>query len=365
MIGLRKVNNHELGLRFVNEKLTAVLPPGWYLVRKLLGERIDVVSEKDVFVRHQEFDQILRSGLLADYCETIDLKDGERALLWVDDRFSAVLPPGKYAVWKRLRKVAIERHLVAEPPFEHRLLYQIAGHPTGEAALQSVTIEAGECCLYFQNGRFVKELSPGFYAFWKGLAGIKLHRVNLREKTLDLSGQEIITADKVTLRLNALITYRVVNAWQSFQVAENPEQSLYREGQLLLREVVGCRKLDEILDNKDSLTGLIADRLQEKAQMLGVTIVGFGVKDVILPGDMRELLNRVVQAQKEAEATQISRREETAAIRSQCNTAKLLESNPTLMRMRELEILERIARDSKLNLILGEKGLAEKVVNML
>lgn len=76
-------------------------------------------------------------------------------------------------------------------------------------------------------------------------------------------------------------------------------------------------------------------------------------------------MNRVAAAQKEAEANQIVRREETAATRSQCNTAKMLAQNPVLMRLREFEVLERVAKDSKLNLILGEKGLTEKVVNLL
>jgi hypothetical protein len=88
------------------------------------------------------------------------------------------------------------------------------------------------------------------------------------------------------------------------------------------------------------------------------------IRDIVLPGDMRELLNKVTEAKKAAEASLITRREETAAVRSQANTAKLLEGNPTLMRLRELEALERIADKAKLNVVLGEKGL-EKIVNLL
>jgi regulator of protease activity HflC (stomatin/prohibitin superfamily) len=90
-----------------------------------------------------------------------------------------------------------------------------------------------------------------------------------------------------------------------------------------------------------------------------------GIRDVLLPGEMKTLLNRVTEAKKSAEANLIVRREETAAMRSQANTAKLLEGNPTLMRLRELEILEKVAASSKLNVVLGEKGLAERVVNLL
>jgi hypothetical protein len=80
---------------------------------------------------------------------------------------------------------------------------------------------------------------------------------------------------------------------------------------------------------------------------------------------MKDLMNKVMEAKKAAEANLISRREETAAMRSQANTAKLLESSPTLMRLRELEVLEKVAAGGKLNVVLGEKGLAERVVNLL
>jgi len=96
-----------------------------------------------------------------------------------------------------------------------------------------------------------------------------------------------------------------------------------------------------------------------------VELIAVGIRDLILPGEMKDLMNRVTEAKKSAEANLIARREETAAMRSQANTAKLLSDNPTLMRLRELEVLENIASSSKLNVVLGEKGLADRVVNLL
>ena len=98
---------------------------------------------------------------------------------------------------------------------------------------------------------------------------------------------------------------------------------------------------------------------------IGLKVVSVGVRDVILPGDMKDLMNKVTKAKKAAEANLIARREETAAMRSQANTAKLLDASPTLMRLRELEVLEKVAGSGKLNVVLGEKGLAERVVNLL
>jgi uncharacterized tellurite resistance protein B-like protein len=98
---------------------------------------------------------------------------------------------------------------------------------------------------------------------------------------------------------------------------------------------------------------------------VGLEVASVGIRDVILPGDMKDLMNKVTEAKKAAEANLISRREETAAMRSQANTAKVLADNPTLMRLRELEVLERIATTGNLNVVLGEKGLADRVVNLL
>ena len=86
---------------------------------------------------------------------------------------------------------------------------------------------------------------------------------------------------------------------------------------------------------------------------------------MILPGEMKDLMNKVTEARKAAEANLIARREETAAMRSQANTAKLLADSPTLMRLRELEVLEKVAANGKLNIVLGDKGLADKLVNVL
>ena len=123
--------------------------------------------------------------------------------------------------------------------------------------------------------------------------------------------------------------------------------------------------MDVFLTDKDAVAKEIELAVRRRAGELGLSVVSVGIRDVILPGDMRDLMNKVTEAKKAAEANLISRREETAAMRSQANTAKLLADNPTLMRLRELEVLEKIASASKLNVVLGEKGLAERVVNLL
>ncbi|HAE37638.1 MAG TPA: peptidase [Candidatus Riflebacteria bacterium] len=365
MFRLIKIRNAETGLKFKNGKLVAALQPGWHLARTILGERIDVLNEKDLFVWHEEVDQVINSGLLNDRITVVDLKDNQRAVLWIDDRFYALLGTGRQAIWTTQKSIRVEELVADDPRFEHRQLYKIGKSAAASNLLETVQVEQGETCVYYRDGKFVAELEPGFYAFWKNVAALKFFVVSRKEKVLDLSGQEIMTADKVSLRLNAVVNFKIRDAVKSVSVCESAETALYREAQLIMRAVIGARKIDEMLASKEQLTAEIATLLKTRADAYGVEVTGFGVKDIILPGKMREIMNRVVAAQKEAEANQIMRREETAATRSQCNTAKMLETNPTLMRLRELELIEKVAEKSKINLILGEKGLAEKLVNML
>src|SRR5205807_857156 len=144
------------------------------------------------------------------------------------------------------------------------------------------------------------------------------------------------------LRMNAVVTYRVQDAWQAVSVADDAKQALYREAQLALRAVVGSRELDAFLTDKDAVAEELAVMVRPRGQALGLELLALGIRDVILPGEMKDLMNKVTEAKKAAEANLIVRRAETAAMRSQANTAKLLQENPTLMRLRELEVLEKV-----------------------
>jgi len=215
------------------------------------------------------------------------------------------------------------------------------------------------------DGRYVDTLAPGLYAFWKGESDAVVVEVDLRETVIDVGGQDVMTADKVTLRLNAVVTWKVVDPRKAVSLADDVRQALYRETQLVLRGVVGTRELDQFLAEKDAVAKEIEEAVRRRAGELGLEIASVGIRDVILPGDMKDLMNKVTEAKKAAEANLIARREETAAIRSQANTAKLLAENPVLMRLRELEVLEKVAAGGKLSVVLGEKGLADRVVNLL
>ena len=109
---------------------------------------------------------------------------------------------------------------------------------------------------------------------------------------------------------------------------------------------MATRTLDEISGARDIIDPEVRAFVTERSNNLGVEVEEIGVKDVILPGDIRDLLNKVVEAERKAKANLIRRQEETAATRSLLNTARLMEDNPLLLRLKELEALEKLVEKS-------------------
>lgn len=360
------VRSYEVGLKFRNGEFVGILNAGTHwIVDPLNRVSMRIVSTRDPWLVDEQLDVIVKSGSLQGKAEVVDLKDYQRALVWIDGRFARVLGPGLYAYWLGSREVRVEIVDARQVRFEHAQLKSIV-RPTESARWLDICNVGRDCVgVLFIDGRYVDQLEPGLYAFWKDVADSRVVELDMRESQLDVTGQEIMTLDKVTLRMNALVTYIIKDARRAVSAASDVRQSLYREVQLALRAVIGGRELDSFLTGKDDVAQELEQQVRSQATSLGLEVRSVGIKDVILPGDMKDLMNRVTEAKKAAEANLIARREETAAMRSQANTAKLLAENPTLMRLRELEVLEKIASAGKLNIVLGEKGLADRVVNLL
>lgn len=167
---------------------------------------IDVASQRAPWLSHEKLDVIVKSGALNGRAVSVDMKDYQRGLVWVDGRFSHVLPPGQFVYWTKFRDVRVEMIDARRVRFEHADLPVILKSTLAGQALDVLSVEAGQQGVLFHDGEIVAVLSPGWYAFWKNIATIKFVAVDVRETMLDISGQEIMTADKVTLRVNGVVT---------------------------------------------------------------------------------------------------------------------------------------------------------------
>ena len=270
MIKTIKIRSYEMGLYFRDGEFKGLLSEGRHWFLDPLGKvKVEVVSQRQPWLAHEKLDMIVRSGALKDRAVVLDLKDYERALVWIDGRFSHILPPGLYAYWTALRDVKVEVVDARNVRFEHPDLKVIVQSPLVERVLELATVQAHHVGVLFIDGDFVETLPPGRYAFWKNMAQVKFVQEDLREAMFDVAGQDIMTADKVTLRMNAVVTYRVADARTAVSTVDDVRQALYREAQLALRAVVGARELDTFLMEKDGVASELADMVRARAKALG------------------------------------------------------------------------------------------------
>lgn len=337
-----KIGRHERGFLYHGQEYQRYLKPGVHWVWGFDRSLVRVSTKDAVELTTEDLEVHLRDTRCWDDLVVADLSDEERALVWVDGRIHSVLGPGRAAFWKDLHEVKLEVFSTGKLRFAHPLLDAIleADHA---GLLVEHSVPKGSHGLLYVDERLEQELSAGRYAFWRGAARVRVEVVDLRETALEVAGQEILTSDKVSLRINLSASYRVEDARAVSERTANLSGTLYRELQLALREAVGTRSLDDLLADKDAVGQEIRTGLEPRAKELGVALGALGIRDIILPGEMKTLLNQVIEAEKRAKANLIQRREETAATRSLLNTARLIESSPTLLRLKELESAERIA----------------------
>ncbi|QKC99654.1 slipin family protein [Mesorhizobium sp. NZP2298] len=235
-----------------------------------------------------------------------------------------------------------------------------------KAELMSVhPVLDGQAGLLFIDGVLVRTLSAGMHGFWNVGRMVQVKVVDLKRQSLDVAGQEVLTKDRVTIRVNIAAEYRVVDPVKAVSAVKDFSEALYRALQYAFRKTLGSLTLDQILEKKVTVDEEAAAKVRADMAEIGVEVSDIALKDVILPGEMREILNQVVSAEKQAEANVIRRREETNATRSLLNTARVMAENPVMLRLKELEALETIAgKVERLTVHNGTGGLLNDLVKL-
>ena len=362
-----RILRHQRGLLFRYGDFLRVLAPGRYWFPSRLWNRsrtrVDVFDITATKFESAQLDLLVQNASLRDELTITDLSDGQRAIVWRDGRVWAILGPGRHAFWRAPYQLRIERFEVEDfwLDLPRADVEALAVLPGSARWLGVVDVTEHETSLVMRNGELIETLRPGRYLHWTGAGKVAVRGIDRRDQQADVAGQEIMTRDKVTLRLNALVQYRVIDVVKAATSVQDYAQSLYREAQMALRAAVGTRSLDELLADKDAIGGELRTALAERAESIGLEIRSVGVKDIILPGEMKAILNQVILAEKEAQANLIKRREETAAARSQANTARLLQENPQLARLKELELLQEILRGSNATFVFGNSDVLEQL----
>lgn len=291
---------------------------------------------------------------------------GEVAVIERDGAIYAVLGPSqKLVVWTETGPWAETRiDTVQDIAVERALARRLSLARKVEHLVNHVVLE-GQVGLLFVDGSFAQTLEPGVHAFWNIGKALQVKIVDLKRQSLDVAGQELLTKDRVTIRVNISADYRVVDPVKAVGSVKDFADALYRGLQLAFRRTLGTMTLDQILERRVSVNAEAAEKVREDMMVIGLEISDIELKDVILPGDMREILNQVVAAEKQAEANVIRRREETNATRSLLNTAKVMAEHPVMLRLKELEALESIAgKVDHLTIHNGTSGLMNDLVKL-
>lgn len=358
-----KVNAWQAGLVFKDGEYKRLLLAGTYWFWK--NEQVYVYDITKQFVAPVELNILLQDERLADILQVVEVKDNEIVLQYENGLLKQVLTAGRYAFWKSVVKNEFIRADISKVDIAEDIDRTVLGKAPVSNWVRSSELQSFEKAVLFIDGKFVKLLQPGMYYWWKNSITIYVGKADMRQQQLEINGQEILTKDKAALRINAWVQYKLADMEKALVLNKDYDKQLYVALQLALREYIAGYSFDELLEKKESIAPFILQSVKEKADALGVEVSGFGIRDIILPGDVKEIMNQVLIAEKKAQANTIMRREETASTRSLLNTAKLMEENAMLWKLKEMEYVEKIA-DKISSISVGGNGqLLEQLKQIL
>ena len=298
-----------------------------------------------------------RPDLAAQLFEVVQTGEGEVAIVAFDGVPTHLVGPwSKRYFWKPVTEVTAEYiDTREEPRISRRHLNAL--NTSGNKWVHEALVVENHAGLLYIDGKYAETLSPGRHAFWSVHRAITVTNIDLRSTTHEITAQEILTKDRVSLRATLTAFTEVVDPVKIAAASADWTVDVYRLVQFAAREAIAGRRLDDVLGDRDRIDAQIRVYVDENLGDIGIKITRLGVKDLILPGEMRTLLNKVVEAEKVAQANLIRRQEETAATRSLLNTARLMDNNPLLMRLKEIEALEKLTEKvGRIELVTGERA---------
>lgn len=340
------VNEGSRGFLFKDGKFVKMLGAGKYSTS--FGKKIFVakVTNGKVFVGQDVENSVLvQDEEFVKQTVRVDVLSGYYKLHFVDGILEELLMPGKYYFWNIDREHSFIDIDLSNPEFSEDIPEYIFNMSFSNQIASTFVVGEKEKGLLFFDNKFQRFLEPGVYHFVKGKVLVTVKNVETCLLAQDIVGQEILTADKVSIRVNVVCEYRVSDCFKAVTELDDYKEHLHVAVQLALRDYIGERTLDQILASRQEMSKMLTDCLSKKQKELFIEIKSVAVKDIILPGEVREIMNTVLVAEKRAQANVITRREEVASTRSLLNTAKLMDENETLYRLKELEYIEKICEN--------------------
>lgn len=202
----------------------------------------------------------------------------------------------------------------------------------------------------FRLGRFKDVKGPGIYWILPGID--QKTKVDIRTKTVDIQPQETITSDSVTIKVNAVLYYRLIEPSKAINKVENYQMAVYQTALTTLRNVVGQNILDDVLQNRDKINNTIQEIVDEVTEPWGVVIERVEMKDVEIPPSMQRAMAKEAEAVREKRARLIkASAEQEASIKLAEASQKIME-NPAALELRRLQMLTEIGAENNTTTVL-------------
>lgn len=184
--------------------------------------------------------------------------------------------------------------------------------------MRTITVRQSFVGLLYEDGAFARLLNPGKHRLsWLPFSWIdrRVSLIDMRERSLTIKGQEILTKDKVAIRVSLLVYFRVQDAQAAAHKVASYEERIYEDVQLAARRFLASRALDAILSDRNEISDSVREQVGEAAAGYGVEILKADVKDLVFPGNLREIMNQVLETERRAEARLIEARKQAEALR--------------------------------------------------
>lgn len=205
------------------------------------------------------------------------------------------------------------------------------------AGLRWSTLMEYERGVWYFCGRFDRVVGPGMHVY--APLFVRLERVDMRRQHVSIAGQEVLSADGVALKVSLAVNYEVADPEVALNKSKDYAGALHLELQIAVREIIGGGDVDTLLGQRETLGARMLEKCVPRAAALGVRLISVDVKDIMVPGKLKEMFAQVVAARKAGLAALEKARGETAALRHLSNAARLVDDQPNLLQLRLLHAL--------------------------
>ncbi len=197
--------------------------------------------------------------------------------------------------------------------------------------------------ILFRFGKYARTLGPGWHIVLPIVHSYK--KVDIRTKAVDVPEQEAITRDNVSIKINAVLYYKIFDASKSILAVQNFNYAISQLAQTTMRNIVGSVSLDELLSEREKLSTEICNIVDKETDPWGLKVENVELKDVVLPEEMKRVIAKVAEAEREKMAVLTKANGEVEAANNLAQAASIMNQAPGALHLRTLSTLNDLSSD--------------------